>query len=134
MASDNVPAYIEAALQAGIIHPVGMLLQDAGWKSGPRLGKGTYRPSEYVMWRDYFENHAIKTSVEEWKFSQEDVLVSLVWGIASAPKNRAGGEDGGKSNHHGRKAGRYGRELSGISVAATSFCWCLENLVAVATS
>ena len=80
MASDNVPAYIEAALQAGIIHPVGMLLQDAGWKSGPRLGKGTYRPSEYVMWRDYFENYAIKTSVEEWKFSQEDVLVSLVWG------------------------------------------------------
>ncbi len=80
MASDNAPAYIEAALQDGITHPVGMCLQDAGWKSGPRLGKGAYQPSEYVTWRDYFENHASKASAEDWKFSQEDVLVSLVWG------------------------------------------------------
>ncbi len=80
IASDNVPAYIEAALQAGIAHPVGMCLQDAGWKSGPRLGKSAYQPSEYVTWRDYFENHAIKTPSQDWRFSQEDVLVSLVWG------------------------------------------------------
>jgi alpha-mannosidase len=80
IASDNAPTYIEAALQDGIIHPVGMCLQDAGWKSGPRLGKGAYQPSEYVTWRDYFENHAVKTPAQDWKFSQEDVLVSLVWG------------------------------------------------------
>ena len=80
MASDNDPAYILAAFQAGIGQPVGMCLQDAGWKSGPRLGKGAYAPTEYITWRDYFENHAVKTPAQDWKFSQEDVLVSLVWG------------------------------------------------------
>jgi len=33
----NRPDYIKACLDAGIIHPVGMTLQDAGWKNGPYL-------------------------------------------------------------------------------------------------
>ena len=79
-ASDNVPAYIQAALQAGIAHPIGMCLQDAGWNHGPRLGSSAYNPTEYVTWQGYFETCAIQTPKETWHFSQEDVLVSLVWG------------------------------------------------------
>ncbi|RYZ95254.1 MAG: glycoside hydrolase, partial [Sphingobacteriaceae bacterium] len=37
-------------------------------------------PTEYTTWRNYFENVAIKKPKQDWKFSQEDVLVSLVWG------------------------------------------------------
>ena len=80
MASDNAPAYIKAALAYGIAHPVGMCLQDAGWQHGPRLGSGAWQPSQYVTWRDYFENLSIKSPVQYWRFSQEDVLVSLMWG------------------------------------------------------
>jgi alpha-mannosidase len=34
----------------------------------------------YETWRNYFENVAIKKPTQDWRFSQEDVLVSLVWG------------------------------------------------------
>lgn len=59
-----------------------MTLQDAGWKNGPWIGNGNkgYQPTEYKTWRDYIENSSIKTPTQDWKFSQEDVLVSLVWG------------------------------------------------------
>ncbi len=80
IASDNAPNYIKAAFDAGIAHPVGMCLQDAGWVHGPRLGKDAYQPTEYVTWRDYFENRAIQNPTQDWQFSQEDVQVSLVWG------------------------------------------------------
>ncbi len=82
IAWNNSPAYLDAARQAGIAHPVGMCLQDAGWKNGPWLGEGRNpaRPTEYVTWRGYFENIAIRRPTEDWHFSQEDVLVSLVWG------------------------------------------------------
>ena len=34
----------------------------------------------YETWRNYFEHVAIKNRAQDWRFSQEDVLVSLVWG------------------------------------------------------
>ena len=82
IASGNSPAYIKACFAAGIAHPVGMTLQDAGWKYGPDLRDGSkaYQPTEYTTWRNYFENVAIKNTNDNWKFTQEDVLVSLVWG------------------------------------------------------
>ena len=82
IAWNNSPDYLEAARQAGIAHPVGMCLQDAGWKNGPWLGEGRNPawPTEYVTWRGYFQSVVSGRPTEDWKFSQEDVLVSLVWG------------------------------------------------------
>jgi alpha-mannosidase len=82
IASGNYPEYIKACFAAGIKHPIGMTLQDAGWKNGPMLGDGTraYQPTVYTTWANYFENVAIKSTTDNWKFTQEDVLVSLVWG------------------------------------------------------
>ncbi|NTS42588.1 hypothetical protein HRG84_16930 [Flavisolibacter sp. BT320] len=78
----NSPKYINDALAYGIQNPVAMTLQDAGWRNGPWIGngKGGYQPTEYKTWRDYIENASIKTPVQDWQFSQEDVQVSLVWG------------------------------------------------------
>lgn len=82
IASGNSPEYIKACFAAGIKHPVGMTIQDAGWAYGPILrdGKKAYQPTEYTTWANYFENIAIKKPTDNWKFTQEDVLVSLVWG------------------------------------------------------
>jgi alpha-mannosidase len=46
------------------------------------IGDGTkgYQPTVYTTWANYFENIAIKNPTNDWKFTQEDVLVSLVWG------------------------------------------------------
>jgi len=81
IASTNSPTYINACFAAGIQHPIGMTLQDAGWKNGPIIKKvGGYQPTQTTTWANYFENVAIKTTNDNWKFTQEDVLVSLVWG------------------------------------------------------
>ena len=82
IASGNSPAYIKACFAAGIKHPIGMTIQDAGWKWGPVLRDGSkaYQPTVYTTWANYFENIAIKNPTDNWKFTQEDVLVSLVWG------------------------------------------------------
>lgn len=82
IAWNNSAAYLEAARRADIVHPVGMCLQDTGWKNGPWLGDGNNpgRSSEYVTWRGYFRNIAMAHPSEDWRFSQEDVQVSLVWG------------------------------------------------------
>lgn len=83
IASGNSPEYIKACLAAGIKHPVGMTIQDAGWKFGPILRNNSnkvYQPTEYTTWANYFENIAIKNPTDNWKFTQEDVLVGLVWG------------------------------------------------------
>ena len=79
---NNSKEYVSTALQAGITNPVGMCLQDAGWRNGPWLGDGTkgYQPTEYKTWRDYIQNFSIKVPVQDWKVSQEDMQVSLVWG------------------------------------------------------
>ncbi len=82
IASGNSPEYIKACFAVGIKHPIGMTIQDAGWKYGPMLRDGSkaYQPTEYTTWANYFENLAIKNPTDNWKFTQEDVLVSLVWG------------------------------------------------------
>lgn len=83
----NSNDYIRKALDAGIAHPVGMTIQDAawshGWAKGPWLGQDTtkfYTPTRYTTWRDYIANYSIGTPDEDWHFSQEDVLTSLMWG------------------------------------------------------
>lgn len=82
IAWNNSPAYINAAFAAGMPHPVGMTLQDAGWKNGPFIGDGKKRgiTSIYTTWRNYFGNIAKNDARQDWKVSQEDMLVSLVWG------------------------------------------------------
>ncbi|MGC3958073.1 MAG: glycoside hydrolase family 38 C-terminal domain-containing protein [Verrucomicrobiota bacterium] len=82
IANANSTDYIRAALDAGIKHPVGMCLQDAGWRFGPWLKdkKSTYQPTEYTTWRNYFERVATNAPAADWHLSQEDIQVSLVWG------------------------------------------------------
>ncbi|MDB5016769.1 MAG: hypothetical protein JWQ84_1601 [Mucilaginibacter sp.] len=82
IAWNNSAAYVNAALAAGIAHPIGMTLQDAGWKGGPFIGNGVHGDikSTYTTWRNYFANVAAKDPRQNWKVSQEDMLVSLVWG------------------------------------------------------
>jgi alpha-mannosidase len=82
IANANSSNYIQGAFKAGITHPVGMCIQDAGWQNGPWLkpGGNVYETTEYTTWRNYFQNVAMKKPAEDWHFSQEDVLVSLVWG------------------------------------------------------
>ncbi|SPE60876.1 Glycosyl hydrolase 38 domain protein [Verrucomicrobia bacterium] len=82
MAAFNLPAYIQAAREAGIAHPVGMCLQDAGWRFGPWLthAPGAYSPTEYVTWNHYFETVAVPRVAPDWRVTQEDFQVSLVWG------------------------------------------------------
>jgi alpha-mannosidase len=72
----NSPEYISAAQQYGIAHPIGMTLQDAGWKGGPFQGDNAI----YTTWRNYFENVTLHDSTTNWQVSQEDILVNLVWG------------------------------------------------------
>jgi alpha-mannosidase len=96
IASNNSVAYVTRSLQAGIRNPVGMCLQDAGWAFGPWIKPGKayvpgtpgasedvatpYMPTVFETWRGYIENHSVRTTNNDWHFSQEDVLVSLVWG------------------------------------------------------
>lgn len=75
---NNSHSYINAAIQQGITDPVGMCLQDAGWKNGRWLGKNT--SARYTNWRDYFKLIGNKQNAEDWRLSQEDIQVSLVWG------------------------------------------------------
>ena len=80
---NNSVEFIKVCFDNGIKNPVGMTYQDAGWKGGPWLGnavKNYYKPSIYETWRDYIENVSVKIPEEDWRFSQEDVHVSLVWG------------------------------------------------------
>lgn len=78
----NEKSYIQACLESGIKHPVGMCYQDAGWKNGPWLksGNNTKNKSIYVRWRDYFSDISIGKTNDDWHFSQEDMRVNLMWG------------------------------------------------------
>ena len=82
IAAANSTNYVLSALRDGIQHPVGMCLQDAGWRFGPWLARASqaYAPSEYVTWRQYFDEISRADPAPAWNFDQEDVLVSLVWG------------------------------------------------------
>ncbi len=102
IASGNSEEYVRKAFAYGIRHPVGMCLQDAGWNYGPWLKRGpaaasAYTPTAYATWRGYFakalsavegaskkgpgaiEGRYNKT-INNWHFSQEDLLVGLMWG------------------------------------------------------
>ena len=70
--------FLRACREAGIQNPVGMCYQDAGWEKGPWLGDKAR--AEYVLWTDYIENIADVTSATDYRMSQEDVRVALVWG------------------------------------------------------
>ena len=80
----NTPGYVDACRKQGIQHPVGMCLQDAGWRGGPWLGrtpeKGQQVQSHYVTWRDYFRNVTPAKTGDDWLFTQEDVKPGLMWG------------------------------------------------------
>jgi alpha-mannosidase len=82
IAWNNSTFYINTCLEAGIKNPVGMCFQDAGWKNGPWLNsiKNADPNSIYVTWKEYFEKVSDGKSTDNWQFSQEDVLVSLMWG------------------------------------------------------
>jgi alpha-mannosidase len=82
IAWNNSAAYVNAALKDGITHPIGMTFQDAGWKGGPFIGNGVHGnvTSIYTTWRNYFASIAANDKRQNWKVSQEDMLVSLVWG------------------------------------------------------
>ena len=95
IAANNSVGYVLSAFDAGISHPVGMCLQDAGWANGPWIKTGearqsgpadmqdvthSYQPTVYETWRGYFENHTNRKAQQDWHFTQEDVLTSLVWG------------------------------------------------------
>jgi alpha-mannosidase len=80
IASNNSNEYVTAALNDGTSMPVGMCLQDAGWRMGPWLKGQYYQPTEYTTWRNYFEKAVGKEKITDWKFTQEDILTSLVWG------------------------------------------------------
>ncbi|WP_221452825.1 glycoside hydrolase family 38 C-terminal domain-containing protein [Mucilaginibacter sp. FT3.2] len=82
IAWENSADYLKAAYANGIKHPIGMTLQDAGWKGGPFIGNGDKNGihSTYTTWRNYFANVAKADPKPVWKLSQEDILVSLVWG------------------------------------------------------
>ena len=83
IAANNSVGYVLSAFDAGISHPVGMCLQDAGWNNGPWIKPGdthSYQPTVYETWRGYFENQTNRKAQQDWHFTQEDVLTSLVWG------------------------------------------------------
>jgi alpha-mannosidase len=95
IASNNSIEYVLSAFHAGITSPVGMCLQDAGWANGPWIKSGedyrpgpddmqdvkhSYHPTVYETWRGYFETKTSRKTDQDWHFSQEDVLTSLVWG------------------------------------------------------
>lgn len=83
----NSKGFIQKCFDAGIQHPVGMCIQDAswshGWDKGPWLGQDTtayYTPTSYKTWRNYIQNCSVGAITDDWHFTQEDVLTSLMWG------------------------------------------------------
>ena len=73
--------YVRDAFKSGVKYPIGMCLQDAGWRGGPWLKmSGHYMPVEFTLWSDYFKKYEPTTQLQEWRMSQEDIRVSLVWG------------------------------------------------------
>ena len=82
IANANSPDFVNRALGAHIIHPIGMCYQDASWRFGPWLNHvgNYYQPTKSILWQDYFRNVADPSGAQAWRLSQEDVQVSLVWG------------------------------------------------------
>ncbi len=78
----NAEDYLDACFNYGIANPVGMCYQDAGWKNGPWLGSGSNvrNNSIYVTWKEYIEDISVGKTTDDYHFSQEDILVNLMWG------------------------------------------------------
>src|SRR5690606_29758229 len=78
----NSEEYLTSSYAQGIVRPVGMCYQDAGWKNGPWLGTGeqTKNNSEYITWSNYFNQIDSAQISDVWAVSQEDFLVNLMWG------------------------------------------------------
>lgn len=77
---NNSSKYIDACRSAGIKNPAGMCYQDAGWKNGPWLGAPGKTDNTYILWTDYLDRIADRHTRIDWKLTQEDVRVSLMWG------------------------------------------------------
>ncbi|MDR0509739.1 MAG: alpha-mannosidase [Rikenellaceae bacterium] len=74
--------YLDACIEAGVRHPVGMCYQDAGWGFGPWIGSGDSirNNSTYVTWREYFEQKSDRTTTDDYRMTQEGVRPNLMWG------------------------------------------------------
>jgi alpha-mannosidase len=83
MAWNNSDEYLQACREAGVQYPAGMCYQDAGWKNGPWIGYGENikNRSSYITWKEYFSSLAAASEITaDWRLSQEDIQVSLMWG------------------------------------------------------
>lgn len=78
----NTDEYVDACLRSGIKYPVGMCYQDAGWTYGPWIGYGenVRNGSQYLTWRQYFENVINNVPRVDYQMSLEDMRPGLVWG------------------------------------------------------
>ena len=57
--------YVRDAVRSGISFPVGMCLQDAGWRGGPWLKmSGHHMPVKYTLWSEYFDKYALLVSLK----------------------------------------------------------------------
>ncbi|MBE8722744.1 glycoside hydrolase family 38 N-terminal domain-containing protein [Sphingobacterium pedocola] len=79
---NNSLSFLQASAAQGIVNPVGMCYQDAGWRNGPWLGHGDHikNKSIYVTWKEYIEQISTGKTDDSWRLSQEDILVNLMWG------------------------------------------------------
>ena len=87
---DGTEAFMLKCMEHGIPHPAGMIFQDLGWPSWPRLGGapgvGEAVVPEHIVhatWKEYLSSIA-EMPVEEpdniWRVTQEDFLGALPWG------------------------------------------------------
>ena len=70
-------------------------------------------------WRQYFKTVADTTRATDWKFSQEDVLVSLVWGAQVLQRGELGAARGADGEMGGDGGGLGGRERGVVVVVET---------------
>lgn len=87
---DGTEKFMLKCMEHDIPHPTGMIFQDLGWPSWPRLGgtpgMGKAAVPEhivYVTWKEYFSSIGKMPAEEEnkiWRITQEDFLGSLPWG------------------------------------------------------
>lgn len=83
---DATEAFTEKCAEHGIAHPTGMIFQDLGWPSWPRLG-GTPASGQadtpnhvvHTTWKEYFTSVAGQP-METWRVTQETFTGALPWG------------------------------------------------------
>lgn len=73
---ESIEGFASKCVENGIPYPLGMCLQDLGWKAHPMAYDSV---SEYVTYREYFERFGAQTDGEE-KLSQDLVCCALPWG------------------------------------------------------